>query len=147
MRRPFRWGPPVSDLPSERVDSYEAGVKAELAARTLYADGAIFYYRYENFQTTIQQGTLFIQANAGEARSYGFEGNLRWVPSSALTLFAGYAYNHSRFTTGAYDGNHFRLAPDNAASLGAIASMAGGQGADQLRAERDLSVESLFRRQ
>jgi iron complex outermembrane receptor protein len=121
---PTRFG----SLPSERVDSYEAGVKAELAARTLYADGAIFYYRYENFQTTIQQGTLFIQANAGEARSYGFEGNLRWVPSSALTLFAGYAYNHSRFTTGAYDGNHFRLAPDNAASLGAIASMAMGKG-------------------
>jgi outer membrane receptor protein involved in Fe transport len=117
-----------SALPSERVDSYEVGAKAELVDRTLFVDGALFYYQYDNFQTTVQQGTLFVQANAGKARSYGFEGDLRWVPSELLTLFAAYAYNHSRFASGAYDGNHFRLSPDNAASIGAIASTALGRG-------------------
>jgi iron complex outermembrane receptor protein len=117
-----------STLPSEQVDSYEAGIKAELADRTLFANGSIYYYHYENFQTTVQQGTLFVQANAGKARSYGFEGDLRWVPTDMLTLFATYSYNNSRFSTGAYDGNHFRLAPDNAASFGAIIGMPVGPG-------------------
>ncbi|WP_404711902.1 TonB-dependent receptor [Sphingomonas sp. MMS24-J13] len=117
-----------STLPAETVDSYEAGAKAELADRTLFVDGAVYYYHYENFQTTVQQGTLFVQANAGKARSYGFEGDLRWVPNDRVTLFATYAYNNSRFSTGAYKGNHFRLAPDNAASLGAILGVPIGPG-------------------
>ncbi len=94
----------------------------------------------------MQQGTLFVQANAGKARSYGFEGDLRWVPNRTLTLFATYSYNNSRFTTGAYDGNHFRLSPDNAALAGRDRGGADRAGADQLRAERDLSVENLLRR-
>jgi outer membrane receptor protein involved in Fe transport len=115
-------------LPSERVDSYEAGIKAQLADRKLFVDGAVYYYHYENFQTTVQQGTLLVQANAGKARSYGFEGDLRWVPSRTITLFATYSYNNSRFSTGAYEGNHFRLSPDNAGSLGAIVGVPIGPG-------------------
>ncbi len=36
----------VHALPSETVDSYEAGVKTALADRTLFIDGSVFYYRY-----------------------------------------------------------------------------------------------------
>ncbi len=50
--------------------------------------------------------------------SYGFEGQLRYVPSEALTVFATYAYTHGRFTEGARKDNHFRLSPDHAASAG-----------------------------
>ena len=39
--------------------------------------------------------------------------------ASTFDLFATYAYNHSRFENGIYDGNQFRLSPDNAASIGA----------------------------
>ncbi|MEI9849670.1 MAG: TonB-dependent receptor [Sphingomonas sp.] len=106
-------------LPSETVDSFEVGAKAALAGRTLFADGAFFYYRYSNFQTTEQQGTTFITVNAGEATSYGFEGQLTWKPAGWIDLFGTYAWNHSRFTTGARDGNRFRLSPDHSASLGA----------------------------
>ncbi|MEI9928043.1 MAG: TonB-dependent receptor [Sphingomonas sp.] len=107
-------------LPSEKVDSFEAGAKTALANHTLFADGAFFYYRYSNFQTTEQQGTVFVTVNAGHAESYGFEGQVRWVPAEWINLFGTYAYNHSRFTTGARDGNHFRLSPDHSASLGAM---------------------------
>jgi len=115
-------------LPSETVDSYEVGVKSALADRTLFLDGAAFYYEYDNFQTTVQQGTQFVITNAGKAESYGFEGQVRWVPSDMVSLFATYAYNHSRFTTGARDGNRFRLSPDHSASIGAILSMPAGPG-------------------
>lgn len=105
-------------LPSETVDSYEVGVKTALADRKLFADGSIYLYNYNNFQSTEQVGTQFILTNAGKARSYGFEGQFRYVPSEALTLFATYAYNHGRFSEGARKDNQFRLSPDHAASAG-----------------------------
>ncbi|WP_336970740.1 TonB-dependent receptor [Sphingobium aromaticiconvertens] len=117
-----------SVLDSETVDSFEVGAKTALMNRTLFVDGALFYYQYDNFQTTVQQGTQFVLTNAGKAESYGFEGQLRWVPSDAITLFATYAYNHSRFKTGVRDGNHFRLSPDHSASFGAEASLPVGPG-------------------
>jgi len=106
-----------SVLPSETVDSYEAGVKTALANRTLFIDGAVFYYRYKNFQTTEQQGTNFVTINAGRAESYGFEGQVNWRPADWVSLFGSYAYNHSRFAAGARDGNRFRLSPDHSAAL------------------------------
>lgn len=104
-------------LPSETVDSYEAGVKTALADRTLFIDGSVFYYRYSNFQTTEQQGTVFVTVNAGRAESYGFEGQVNWRPANWVNLFGSYAYNHSRFASGARDGNRFRLSPDHSAAL------------------------------
>ncbi|CAN5687271.1 TonB-dependent receptor [soil metagenome] len=107
-------------LPSETVDSYEVGVKTALLGRRLFVDGSVYLYDYTNFQTTEQIGTQFILTNAGKARTYGFEGQFRYVPSEALTVFGTYAYTHGRFTEGARDGNHFRLSPDNAASAGIV---------------------------
>ena len=105
---------------AETVDSYEIGAKAALLDRRLRVDGAVFLYNYENFQTTVQQGTLFVSTNAGEAKSYGFEGQANFTVSSNLDLFATYAFNHSRFENGLYEGNHFRLSPDHMASFGAV---------------------------
>jgi len=115
-------------LESETVDSFELGAKTALADRTLFLDGAIFFYQYDNFQTTVQQGTQFITTNAGKAESYGFEGQMRWTPDDAISLFANYAYNHSRFKTGARNGNRFRLSPDHSAAIGAILSLPAGPG-------------------
>ncbi|BBC70997.1 TonB-dependent receptor [Altererythrobacter sp. B11] len=115
-------------LPSETVDSFELGAKTALADRTLFLDGAAFFYQYDNFQTTEQQGTQFVVTNAGKAESYGFEGQIRWAPSDIVSLFGTYAYNHSRFTTGVRDGNRFRLSPDHSASLGAILGVPAGAG-------------------
>ena len=102
---------------AETVDSFELGARHQ-AGRSLLVDGALFYYRYDNFQTTEQVGTLFVVTNAGEAEAYGFEGQLRWRAHPNATIFATYAYNHSRFGTGVRDGNRFRLSPDHTLSLG-----------------------------
>jgi iron complex outermembrane recepter protein len=102
---------------AETVDSFEVGARTQQGG--LMLDGALFYYRYSNFQTTEQIGTIFITTNAGEATAYGFEGQVRWRASRNATLFATYAWNHSRLTTGVRDGNRFRLSPDHTISLGA----------------------------
>ncbi|WEK39622.1 MAG: TonB-dependent receptor [Candidatus Brevundimonas colombiensis] len=108
-----------STVDAETVDSYEVGAKSALMGGRLRLDGAVFFYNYENFQTTVQQGTTFVTTNAGEAKSYGFEGQANFALSPVFDLFATYAYNHSRFENGVYDGNQFRLSPDHAASIGA----------------------------
>ena len=108
--------------PAETVDSYEAGFKTALLNRTLYLDGAIFYYSYNNFQTTEQVGTVFITSNAGKADSYGFEAQLRYTPSQNLRFFANYAFNHGRFRSGVFNGNRFRLSPDHTFSAGMTVS-------------------------
>ena len=109
-----------AELPSETVDSFEVGVKTALLGRRLFVDGSAFLYNYDNFQTVEQRGTAFVPSNAGEARSHGFEGQLRWVPTRDLSVFGSYAYNHSRFRSGIRENNRFRLSPDHAASFGAV---------------------------
>jgi outer membrane receptor protein involved in Fe transport len=113
-------------IDAETVDSFEFGVRSE--TRNLYLDGSVFYYRYDNFQTRVQQGTIFLVTNAGEAEAYGFEGQARWRASPNLTLLATYAYNHSRFRTGVRDDNRFRLSPDHSLSLGAVLGVDLGPG-------------------
>jgi len=102
----------------ETVDSFEVGAKTAVLDHRLYLDGALFYYKYKNFQTIEQVRTIFVTSNAGKADSYGFEGQARYRAGRALTLFANYAYNHARFKSGAFDGNHFRLSPDRTFSAG-----------------------------
>jgi len=110
--------PGFTFVDAEEVDSYEVGAKTALMGGTLRLDGSLYYYGYENFQTTVQVGTQFITTNAGEATSYGFEGQLFFAPTESLDLFATYAWNHSRFEAGIFDGNRFRLSPDHRASVG-----------------------------
>ena len=43
---------------------------------------------------------------------------MRWRAHRNATIFATYAFNHSRFDTGVRDGNRFRLSPDHSFSLG-----------------------------
>lgn len=114
---------------SETVDSFEVGAKTAVLDRRLYLDGALFYYKYKNFQTTEQVNTIFITSNAGKADSYGFEGQARYRASRELTLFANYAYNHARFKSGVFDGNRFRLSPDHTFSAGGTlgANLLGGR--------------------
>ncbi|MFA4950942.1 TonB-dependent receptor [Brevundimonas sp.] len=120
--------PTFNVIDAETVDSYEVGAKTALMDRRLRLEGAIFHYAYENFQTTIQNGTTFITTNAGEATSYGFEGQTTYEVSDAFDVFATYAYNHSRFEAGIFDGNRFRLSPDHKASIGATWRVTAGDG-------------------
>lgn len=107
-----------SPVAAEEVDSYEGGAKTLLLGNKISLEGAGYYYEYNHFQTTVQQGTLFITADAGQATSYGFEGQATYRPTPLIDVFATYGYNHSRFGNGLYKGNRLRLSPDNKWSLG-----------------------------
>jgi iron complex outermembrane receptor protein len=142
-RRPevLQAGPPTTPfgpvrftvVDSETVDSFEAGLKTELLERRLRFDVSAYHYRYENFQTTLQQGTQFITANAGEAKASGVEAQAQLAATAGLDLFATYAYSHARFASGAFEGNRFRLSPDHSASLGASLRISGLGGTFELR--------------
>lgn len=111
--------PDFTFVDAEEVDSYEIGAKTTgLFNGALHLDGSFYLYDYSNFQTTVQVGTQFITTNAGEARAYGFEGQAFLSLNEYVDVFGTYAYNHSRFEAGIYDGNRFRLSPDNRASFG-----------------------------
>lgn len=119
-----------TELPSEEVESIEIGAKGEFFNRTLTLEGSVYDYGYENFQTTIRNAAgQFVSINAGEASSYGYEGQGSWRPSDNFSVFATYAYNHSRFDIGAFEGNRFRLSPDHSFSVGAriSANVMGGE--------------------
>lgn len=116
------------ELLAEHVDSFEIGAKAALLDRRLTLDAALFHYRYSNFQTTEQSGVLFVTTNAGKARSTGVETQFRYAAGENFELFGNYAWNRSRFRSGARRGNHFRLAPDHSAALGAIVKVRTGPG-------------------
>ncbi|MFN3230436.1 MAG: TonB-dependent receptor, partial [Asticcacaulis sp.] len=111
--------PNFQPLKAEKVDSLEGGFKLATADRKLRWDTAVFYYRYNNFETTEQIGTRFVSTNAGKATGYGLETQATWRVMPMTELFGTYAYNHSRFDSGAYKGNRFRLTPDHSLSLGA----------------------------
>lgn len=120
--------PSFKVVEAETVDSFEIGSKFALNEGRLRFEVAGFYYAYDNFQTTVQEGTRFVTTNAGEATSYGLETQVFWAAHDALDVFATYGWNHSRFDTGIYDGNHFRLSPDHMASIGATWRIAAGNG-------------------
>ena len=119
-------GGPVrfNELPSEKVDSLEGGVKTELFDRRLSLEGSVYHYAYENFQTSIRNaaGTI-VSANAGEAEATGFEGQVVARPATGVELFGTYGFNHARFGNGLFKDNSFRLAPDHTVSVGARMSV------------------------
>jgi len=118
-----------SELPAEKVDSYEAGAKSELFERRLTLEGSVYHYSYDNFQTSVLNAAgQIVAANAGEAAATGFEGQANFRPTTSVEVFGTYAYNHARFGNGIFKDNSFRLSPDHSFSLGArfTAQVAGG---------------------
>ena len=136
--------PTFNVIEAETVDSFEIGAKTVLMDRRLRLDGAVYFYDYQNFQTTVQEGTRFFVTNAGEAESYGFEGQVFYAATPDLDLFATYGFNHSRFGNGIYEGNSFRLSPDHMASVGAVWRVRAGAGAFEIQPSYTWQSEVFF---
>jgi iron complex outermembrane receptor protein len=105
--------------PSETLDDYEGGVKARLFERRLSLDGAIYYNNYDHFSTTLVQNNQFVTVDAGNATTYGFEGQATWAATAMDDLFGTYTYTHGRFDNGVLKGNQFRLTPEDVFTFGA----------------------------
>ncbi len=123
--------PGFEEIPAETVDSFEVGAKGSFFDGILNGDVAVYFYDYQNFQTTITVDAgpgvppEFVLINGGSADSVGVELGFNVTPIDYLTIFGTYGYNRGRFDETDADGNpqlfggnQFRLSPDHAVSFG-----------------------------
>lgn len=117
-------------LEAETVNSIDAGFKTAIQQH-LWFDLGLFYYGYQNFQTSAwvadaSSGEFnYIVKDGGKATGYGAETNIKYAVLKGLNIFGNYAYIHARFAEtdvdGAeqeYAGNMFRLTPEHSFALG-----------------------------
>jgi len=117
-------------LDAETVNSFDFGYKAVIQQR-FWFDLGLFYYGYENFQTSAWVADAstgefnYIVKDGGKASGYGAEANLRYAVAKGLQLFGNYAYIHARFadkdvdgSDQEYAGNMFRLTPEHSFAIG-----------------------------
>ena len=86
---------------SETAEGVEFGFKSNLMAGTMRWNATIYYYVYEDLQVqTFDANTLgFINNNAGELTSQGFETDIIWkTPIDGLTVSGAIAYTDAKYT-------------------------------------------------
>lgn len=81
---------------SDRLKSYEAGLKAETADRSFAVDVAGYHIDWSNIQVVTARAGGTIIANAGRARIDGAELSLTARPSPAVTITGAFAYQDAR---------------------------------------------------
>jgi outer membrane receptor protein involved in Fe transport len=118
------------ELPAERVDNFDVGVKSLVSGR-VFIDAVAFYQKYKNFQTRAwiadpETGEFnYKSINGGMATSYGAETSINVSLLKGLELFGNYAYLNATFddtdkdgSEQEYAGNLFRWSPKHTFSLG-----------------------------
>jgi iron complex outermembrane receptor protein len=82
----------------ESLDAYQAGLKSEWLQHRLRLNLAGFAYRYRNIQVESIIAGATIAMNAAAARVRGLELDLEYMPCSCLSMRAGLALLHGRYT-------------------------------------------------
>ncbi|MEJ0065677.1 MAG: TonB-dependent receptor [Caulobacteraceae bacterium] len=100
INRPVR-GVDEPPYQPDTVDNYELGWKTTWLDGTLRFNGAIFDEEWHGVQYALSPpgaaGVTIID-NAGDARSYGLEGDVAWRPLQGLTLTASGTVLHAALT-------------------------------------------------
>ncbi len=117
-------------LDAETVNSLDVGFKTVIQQR-LWFDLGLFYYGYQNFQTSAWVADAstgefnYIVKDGGKANGYGAEATIKYAVLKGLDLLGNYAYIHARFAENdidgseqEYAGNMFRLTPEHSFALG-----------------------------
>ena len=85
---PAQGGDPGNlDFDPEFINSAEIGIKTTLLNGSMQLNGTLFYYDYEDLQTSKIVGVTSINVNT-DASITGFEGELLWAPTDNLRLTA-----------------------------------------------------------
>lgn len=113
---------------SERLYSYEAGVKSELFNHRIRLNTSAFYYKYDDLQVFVFDTSRLVpvqrKLNAGSADLYGLEVSLNAQPTKQLNVSGGLTYLHTEFTRfvaladADYRGNRLINAPTLSATAG-----------------------------
>jgi iron complex outermembrane recepter protein len=81
------------EFKSDSLWNYEIGTRSTLLKRRLQLDGTLFYVDWSDIQLRQKTpGQINFAANAGKARSYGFEGAVNWAVTRNLSLSANATY-------------------------------------------------------
>ena len=86
---------------SETADGVEFGFKSDLLGGSMRWNGTVYHYIFEDLQVqTFDLNTLgFINNNAGELTSQGFETDIIWnTPVNGLSVSGAIAYTDSKYT-------------------------------------------------
>jgi outer membrane receptor protein involved in Fe transport len=114
-------------VPEEVIWNYEAGFKARLADGRIDLAASAFYQDYENFQVTVlDPNGVSRPSNAGSAKNFGIEAEIRGQVNEYFQLFGNIAYIDAQIDddeeNGIYAGNRFRLQPKWSSAIGALVS-------------------------
>jgi outer membrane receptor protein involved in Fe transport len=86
----------VSDVDSDSLWSYEVGVKGDLAEGLVSYDVAVYYFDWDNFQTTLPEIGVFLMTNSdGGITGKGLEASVTIRPLDGLSIITNMAYNSS----------------------------------------------------
>jgi iron complex outermembrane recepter protein len=89
-----------TEFPRETVNSFEVGVKSELARKTVRFNADVFDQQYHNFQLNTFTGIVFVVSSLPDVNSKGAETRLDWVtPLSGLSLSGGVVYADTEITS------------------------------------------------
>lgn len=110
-----------STVDSEKVTSYEAGIKARFLDRAVAFDAAVFLLDWNDLQTSapFAEGINGL-VNAGTARSKGVEASLLIQPVAGLSVGANFAYTDAKCTettSNCTDGDQLPNVPKIAAAM------------------------------
>jgi iron complex outermembrane recepter protein len=88
-----------TEFPRESVESYELGLKSELADRTVRLNASVFDQQYKNFQLNTYTGLQFVVSSVRHVESKGAEVNADWAtPLQGLSLSGGVVYAFTNIT-------------------------------------------------
>jgi iron complex outermembrane receptor protein len=96
--RPLASAAEVTAYQPETLDSYEAGIKADLLDHTLTANLAAFHSIYKNIQLTVNQTPQNFVANAAAGRINGFELEFIARPAHWFSANASLGYLDAKYT-------------------------------------------------
>ena len=88
-----------TEFPRETVNSFEIGVKSELAENTVRLNADVFEQQYHDFQLNTFTGIVFVVSSLPHVNSKGAELSLDWVtPLSGLSISGGVVYADTLIT-------------------------------------------------
>jgi iron complex outermembrane receptor protein len=88
-----------TEFPRETVNSFELGVKSELAQRTVRLNADVFDQQYRDFQLNTFTGIVFVVSSLPDVSSKGAELQLDWLtPLSGLSFSGGVVYADTLIT-------------------------------------------------
>lgn len=133
---------PLAPINPEKIDTFEAGVKSDLAKGKARVNAALFYNKWKDLQGTgTDPNGNFYRTTLGDVSTRGAEFEARLAPGSGLELFGQLSLLSTRYDTVTFNqaalcGNldtssrklELKMSPPHSYQVGALYSRSAGRG-------------------